>query len=212
MSKSLFCANCGTPDTGSNQFCRSCGADLRAVRTAADTPEAVLNSAYSAKYEIGRAFADRIRCADPKDLKKIADEILPEVEKFLESPEEGRLRRMRTGWIVTLIGLGAAIGFAIVSGANNEPGLLFFSALGIIALFIGAAFILNAYFLSVPGEPKRNPENEGRRESLSEQLRAQTNDLLMPVSARDEIGSVTEGTTRNLEFQETEDQRRHTED
>jgi len=211
MTRSLFCANCGTPDLGDNQYCRSCGADLRAIRTAVESPELVLNSSYSAKYEIGKAFADRIRRADRKDLKKISDEILPEVEKFLESPEEKRLRRMRTGWIMTLIGLGAAIGFAIVSGANDEPGILTLSAFGLVALFIGAAFILNGYFLSVPGEARRERRREGKAETISEHLRAETNELLMPASANDEfVASVTEETTRNLKREARGDRRRET--
>ena len=160
----MFCANCGTPDSGDNQYCRSCGTDLRAVRTAVDSPDLILNSAHSAKYEISKALADRIRSANRKDLGKISEEVLPEFEKFLESPEEKRLRRIRTGSIISLIGMGAAIGFAILSGANNEPGILFFSALGIVALFIGLAFFINGYFLTIPKENAGEPEDDRRDE------------------------------------------------
>ena len=55
----------------------------------------------SAREEIGRAMADKIReFESSKDLKRIAEDVLPELEKFLESPAEKRLRRIRNGYMV----------------------------------------------------------------------------------------------------------------
>ncbi len=52
----------------------------------------------SARDHISRAVADKIRETQSlDDLKKVAEEVLPEIEKFLESPAEKRLRRIRMG-------------------------------------------------------------------------------------------------------------------
>lgn len=212
----MYCPGCGTEDNTSNVYCRSCGSDLRAVRTALERPDAITSSAVSARHEIGRAFADRIRQAQAKDLASIAEEVLPEVEKFLESPEERRLRNIRNGAVTSFVGFGTALAFFIVAASAGEPGITFFSALGIVTLFIGIAMIINGYFLTVT---KKNLPEGSEAENVSarsgsltpgfgadEDSNTTTNELLMPASARDEfVASVTEETTRNLEKNKTED-------
>src|SRR5688572_15713187 len=107
----MFCPNCGSEDRQANQFCRSCGADLRVVQMAVSRPDQITASAASARDEIGRAIAAKIRdTQNASELTTVAAAVLPEVEKFLESPEEKRMRRMRSGTILSTIGLGAAIG------------------------------------------------------------------------------------------------------
>src|SRR4030095_12123990 len=78
-------------------------------------PDAITASAVSARDEIGRAVAEKIRqTSTAKELHKVAEDVLPEIEKFLESPDERRLRRFRAGVIVACIGLGAC------QSATNE--------------------------------------------------------------------------------------------
>ena len=51
----------------------------------------------TAREEIGRAVAEKIRdMEDPRYLRRFAQYVLPKVDKFLESPEEKRLRRLRS--------------------------------------------------------------------------------------------------------------------
>src|SRR6185436_20392699 len=105
----MFCPSCGTEERQPSQFCRACGTDMRTVRTVLEKPDSVTNSAVTARHEIGRAMATRIQeLRTTKELKKAAEEILPEIEKFLESPEERRLRRIRAGIITMMVGIGAA--------------------------------------------------------------------------------------------------------
>src|SRR5690606_32578694 len=140
----MFCPECGLNDTQVNQFCRACGSDLRPVRFAVSKPDQITASAASARDEIGRAFAAKIRESNsPGDLAKIAENVLPEVEKFLESPEEKRLRRLRNGTIISSIGLGAAIAMSIVSAFHAEEDLIFLAGLGLVTFFIGLGFVLN---------------------------------------------------------------------
>src|SRR5207244_3302116 len=97
----MFCPDCGIEERQSNQFCRACGTDLRGVRLAVQSPDTITASAVSARDEIGRAVAAKIREVDSaRELKKVAEDVLPQIEKFLESPEEKRLRRIRTGSII----------------------------------------------------------------------------------------------------------------
>src|SRR5687767_3728579 len=147
----MFCPGCGLEDKQSNQFCRACGTDLRTIRNAIERPDSVTASAVSARDEIGRAVAAKIReSKSAAELAVVADEILPEIEKFLESPAEKRLRRIRAGTILSAVGLGAAVGMSFVSMLMNEHDVIFLAALGIVTFFIGLAFVLNGIFLTVP--------------------------------------------------------------
>jgi hypothetical protein len=145
----MFCPGCGSEQHG--QYCRSCGTDLRVVRTALEKPDATVASSISARDEIGRAIADKIReLKSAKDLSKVVEEVLPGVSQFLETPEESRLRRIRTGMIIAAIGLGAALAFATLGIATKDDGPLFVAGLGLTAFLIGIGFLFNGWYFTVP--------------------------------------------------------------
>jgi hypothetical protein len=123
---------------------------------------------------------------------------LPEVEKFLESPAEKRLRRMRIGMIMSSIGFGTALGITLVSLAMKDDDVIFLAAMGVVAFFIGIGFILNGVFLTVPrtGLPDKSSDAASQRKLDSG--RAQTNDLVLPEADSSLFSSVTEHTTRHL--------------
>jgi hypothetical protein len=54
-------------------------------------------------------MAAKIREVDDSHLHRIAEDVLPQIEKFLESPEEKRLRRMRVCVITAASGLGITL-------------------------------------------------------------------------------------------------------
>src|SRR5256712_11404660 len=106
----MYCPTCGSEERQMNQYCRACGTDLRSVRVSLERPDSITASAATAREDIGRAVAEKIReVEDADELKRVAEDVLPQIEKFLESPEERRLRRMRAGVIAASSGLGAAI-------------------------------------------------------------------------------------------------------
>jgi hypothetical protein len=184
-------------DTNANQFCRACGANLAPVRNAIERPDSLTQSAVTAREEIGRAVAARIRQTQTAgDLKIVAEEVLPEIEKFLEAPEEKKLRRLRTGMVISGVGLGAAIAFSIVAGAffREKEEFFFLAAAGVVCFFIGLAYILNAVFASIP---RRLIEDRSTEATRQRELDATTSDLVLP-EARQEFVSVVEQTTRNL--------------
>jgi hypothetical protein len=139
----MFCPGCGLNEERAVQFCRACGTDLRAVRASLEEPDAVTASATAAREEIGRAIAERIR--DMDRLKDLED-VLPEIEKFLESPEERRLRNMRGGVITSAVGLGATFFFYLMSMVERDARFL--PALGVITFLIGLGLIINGFFLT----------------------------------------------------------------
>jgi hypothetical protein len=194
----MFCPSCGLEDTHRNQFCRACGADLRPVRTALERPDSITNSAVSARDEIGRAIATKIlQTQSAKELKTVAEDVLPEIEKFLESPEEKRMRRLRNGMIVACVGLGTAIGFIIASTLMGDKGVYFFVGLGVVTFFIGLSFVLNALLFTIPKKslPDKAADAESQREL--DHTKTETSDLVLPES-KDVFSSVTEHTTQQL--------------
>ena len=145
----MFCPNCGSEERQVSQFCRACGADLRAVRATLEKPDAITASAVSARDEIGRAIADRIRELETgKDLSKVAEDVLPKIEKFLESPQQRRLRGIREGVVTSAIGLGATLFFFLMGLAQKDS--LFLTGLGVTAFLIGLGLIVNALLFTVP--------------------------------------------------------------
>jgi len=198
----MFCPNCGIEETRVNQFCRACGTDLRPVRFAVESPDNITASAASARDEIGRAVAFKIReTQSVYELKKVAEDVLPEIEKFLESPEEKRLRRVRVGTLISSIGLGAAIAFTIVTMFVNEREMFIIAGMGVITFFIGLSFVINGLLLTVPkkGVSDKSSDATHQREldAHENELNAKTNELVLPESNQ-VFSSVTEETTKHL--------------
>jgi len=75
--------------------------------------------------------------------------VLPEIEKFLESPAEKRLRRIRVGTVLSAIGIGVAIALSLLAVISRKEDYLFLAALGGVTFFIGIAFVINGYLLTV---------------------------------------------------------------
>src|SRR5437868_12791869 len=120
----MYCPSCGSEERQASQYCRACGTDLRPVRISLERPDSVTASAVSARADIGRAVADRIReVEDAHELKKVAEDVLPQIEKFLESYEEKRLRRMRAGVIVSSIGVGFAVLMFLMASVAQTNGV-----------------------------------------------------------------------------------------
>lgn len=191
----MFCPGCGLEERQANQFCRACGTDLRAVRMTLERPDNITASAISARDEIGRAVAAKIReTQSAYELKKVAEDVLPEIEKFLESPAEKRLRRMRVGTIISSIGAGTAIALTILGIIFKSEEPIFLAGMGAICFFIGLSFIINALLFSIP---KKSLSDKSEDAASQLALDAQTSELVMP-EAKSLFSSVTEHTTRHL--------------
>lgn len=195
----MFCPNCSSEDRQNSQYCRTCGTDMRAVRQGLEKPESVMASVMSAREEIGRAIAARIReVRDASDLK-IVENVLPEVDKFFETPEERRLRRIRAGVITAMCGLGGALFFMLLS--EKEKDLAFMVMAGWATFLIGLGIVLNGLFFTVPKEKESQRSLKAAREELERAMSLATNKREeLPVSAQASmpVSSVTEHTTHRL--------------
>jgi len=202
----MFCPSCGSEERQASQFCRACGTDLRAVRVSLERPDSVTASAVSAREEIGRAVASKIReVHDAKELKKVAEDVLPQIEKFLESPEEKKLRRIRSGVVVSAAGVGGTIFMLLMSAFERGPDaekLLGVAGLGVACFLIGIGLIINALFFTKLRKQVEDHSLDARDQNLidagytppASTFKAQTtSNLAMAPGA-----SVTEQTTKHL--------------
>lgn len=210
----MFCPSCGSEERQASQFCRACGTDLRTVRAGLEHPDSITASAVSAREEIGRAVAQKIReIEDPRYLRRITERVLPRIEKFLESPEEKRLRRLRKGTVMALVGLGVGVPAIALTAVNTKDDAVAFLGLLIIlaavTFFTGLGVVINGLLFSKPGKTLEDKSDDARVQNLLDagytpppigaseaqlSFRAQTTSNLAPTGG----SSVTEGTTHHL--------------
>jgi len=151
----MFCPTCGVEQRGQDRYCRGCGAELRTVRLALERPDAITSAAVGARDEIGRAIAVRINeIENDKDLRHVVEDLLPAVSKFLESPEQSRLRQIREGVITSAVGLGiAGFGLALMVAVKSSDadtwGMILVGVAALVFL-IGLGIIAGGFFFTIP--------------------------------------------------------------
>ena len=182
----MYCPTCGSEERQLSQYCRACGTDLRVVRTSLERPDSITASAVSAREQIGLAVADQIRqLRSGKDLEHVTEDVLPSIEKFLESPEERRLRRLRAGVITASIGFAVALVTFFVAVTRGD---IFIMLPGVVTLMIGLGIVANGLLFTVP--KKELPGD------ASDALARHTLELGPTVPTQ--LGSITEHTTHHL--------------
>jgi hypothetical protein len=195
----MFCPNCGAEERSRGQFCRSCGSELQALRTILERSDSITDSAVTAREEIGRAIAARIReLRTGEELKEVVEDVLPQIEKFLESPEERRLRNLRSGMIATAIGLATTLAFLLMALLTPDHDLEVIGSIlgssGFVLLLIGLAIVGNARWFSA--SPKAL--SPARRRTQQIEAGEAVTDRELRLDAPADLPSVTEGTTRQL--------------
>ena len=208
----MYCPTCGSEERQLSQYCRACGTDLRVVRRGLEQPDTITASAVSAREQISQAMAEKIRQMESaQDLKRVAEDVLPQLEKFLESPEEKRLRRVRAGVITAAAGLGTALLIIMAVASLEVNDLIPFTALGLIAFLVGLGMVINGLVFTVPrktladrtadAESQRQLEAAAQGGYAGNQLSGatqNTNDLPSPGERIVPRSSVTEHTTHQL--------------
>lgn len=193
----MYCPSCGSDERQPSQYCRACGVDLRGVRQTLERPDSITDSAISARQQISLAIAEKIREVESgDDLKDIVEEVLPQIEKFLESPEERRLRRIRAGLITASIGFGASLGSLFMTLTDED--FLIFLLPTLVLFFIGVGLIINGLWFTLPRKQLPAADlNILSPESMDTHQRPITKGLssAYPVLTK---SSVTEHTTHHL--------------
>src|SRR2546429_6368106 len=167
----MFCPSCGSEERQASQYCRACGTDLRGVSVGLERRDAVTPSAVTAREEIGRAVAEKIReMEDARYMRRFAEYVLAKIDKFLESPEEKRLRRLRSGSITSLIGLAIgipAIAFAAtIHDSDIEILLAYAIVFGAVTFATGLGLLLNGLLFSRPRKGVEDNSSAARIQRL----------------------------------------------
>jgi hypothetical protein len=211
----MFCPKCGQEDPKSSQFCRACGTELQVVRTALERPDAITTSAITAREEIGLAIASKIKEFESShDLRRAVYELLPAIERFLESPEEKRLhsqerrlQHIREGVLTSAVGLAVALLFMVLKSykvtVDYADILVIASLVGLAILVIGLGIVINGLFFTTLKSTSGKRSSHGTPDELDELVGGlATKDLLQRPQASTQpsgLPSVTEGTTRELD-------------
>src|SRR6202158_3550472 len=168
----MYCPTCGSEERQVSQYCRACGTDLRVVRVSLERPDSITASAVSAREQISQAMAEKIRQMEPDDLKRVAEDVLPQIEKFLESPEEKRLRRMRAGVTTAAAGLGVSIAALLLLMVGSYfkdpeviPWLVLWVGLGVVTFLIGLGLVINGRMLTQPRKELKDSFAEAQAQS-----------------------------------------------
>ena len=201
----MYCPSCGSEERQLSQYCRACGTDLRVVRTSLERPDSITASAVSAREQIGLAVADQIRqLRKGKDLEHVTEDVLPSIEKFLESPEERRLRRVRAGVVTASIGF--ALSLVTFLQAMREGDILIMLP-GVIALMIGLGIVINGLLFTVPRKKLPGDTSDALAQEALDSMQSRmpyeqpvvaslTNEL--GPGSPSQIASITEHTTHHL--------------
>src|SRR5215470_10354334 len=189
----MFCPNCGFEEEGRIKFCRKCGIELNTLRLALERPD-VLSGARAAREEIAREVAARIaELKGSRDFTRMVEHVLPQVEKFLETPEEKRLRHLRDGMITACSGVGIIIlSIALLVVTHTAAAGLIPGAAGALVVMVGLGIMLAGAFFTVPRKSVMHSPLPLRQEPATRELDTDPSGLPLGTAGPP---SVTEETT-----------------
>jgi hypothetical protein len=196
----MLCPRCSSNQSDDVKFCKSCGANLQAVR------DVLENRIPGNKFEWGDTWvAEMFKSGQAIELRKM------EMERRMGiTPEVKRYNEIKAGVITSSVGVGVSIflfvfmqGLVNVVGREGQQILPHLWIAGVIPFFVGLALIINGLVVS-----KRMAEVQEREmrkikafddDSLAGETAAQR--ALRPADTNEFIPtgySVTEQTTRHL--------------
>ncbi len=193
----MFCPKCGSAQSDELKFCKSCGANLFAVRQIVDTREPADGFDWS-KTWVAEMFMS------PQELKRRKEEI--ERQRGI-TPEMKRHNEIKAGVITGTVGIGIAIFLyvfmqgIILSGNVTPNSAEILSRLwiaGVLPLFVGIALIINGLFVSKKLLEAARRESQSAANSLEQQPNRQSLEPADTTEFAPPGFSVTEQTTKHL--------------
>lgn len=139
----MVCPRCSSNQSDDVKFCKSCGANLQAVREALEYR--------GNKFEWGDTWqAEMFRSGQAAEMRKL------EMERRMGiTPEVKRYNEIKAGVIVSSVGVGVSIflfvfmqGLVNVVGREAQQILPYLWVAGVIPFFVGLALILNGFVVS----------------------------------------------------------------
>ena len=191
----MLCPRCSSNQSDDVKFCKSCGANLQAVR------DVLAGRDPGNKFEWGDTWlAEMFRSGQAAELRKM------EMERRLGiTPEVKRYNEIKAGVITSSVGVGVSIflfvfmqGLVNVVGREAQEILPHLWIAGVIPFVIGLALIINGMVVS-----KKMVEVQERELRKANELDGETatQRALRPADTNEFIPagySVTEQTTRHL--------------
>ena len=191
----MLCPRCSSNQTDDVKFCKSCGANLQAVRDVLDNREP------GTRFEWGDTWvAEMFRSGQANELRKM------EMERRLGiTPEVKRYNEIKAGVITSSVGIGVSIflfifmqGLIPVVSDKAAEILSHVWIAGVLPFFIGVALIING--LAVSKRMAEIQESEMRKAKALDGD-TPTQRALRPADTNEFIPtgfSVTDQTTRHL--------------
>ena len=193
----MYCPKCGSTQSDELKFCKSCGANLFAVRQVVDTRETAEGFDWS-KTWVAEMFMS------PQELKRRKEEL--ERQRGI-TPEMKRYNEIKAGIITGTVGIGIAIFLyvfmqgIILSGNVTPNSAEILSRLwiaGVLPLLVGISLIINGLFVSRKLLEIARRESQNAANSLEQKPNPQS---LEPADTTEFVPpgfSVTEQTTKHL--------------
>ena len=207
----MFCPQCGSTQPDDLKYCKTCGANLHALRQVMASRET------EEKFDWSKTWL-----AEMFESSEAATRRAAKLDLLMgRTPEEKRRNEIKAGIITASVGVGVSflllvlMGGIIASGRVSDAAVEILSRLwivGILPFMIGIALIINGVFIS-----KRRSENEDLRTDMPDKLLqtgsappgetrrladVEAGGYLSPADTNELIGtppSVTDETTRRLE-------------
>ena len=193
----MFCPQCGTNQSDELKFCKSCGANLLAVREVVATRET------GGKFDWTKTWvAEMMLSGDEREKRN--EEL--ERQRGIAPGSTRSQKEIKAGVITTSVGVGVAIFLfifmqGIISGGNvDRESAAILSRLwivGVIPVFVGLGLLINGLFVKNTGQAQTKP-GAFERDAHPAALRSENTSEFTPSPS-----SVTEHTTRQLRDSDT---------
>lgn len=194
----MFCPNCGSTQSDDLKFCKSCGANLGAVRTALVSRET------GDKFDWSKTWIAEMLMSGEESVKRAA-----EIERLQGiTPETKRRTEIKAGVITGSVGVAVTVTIymimqgVILSGQVPEAVAQILARVwvaGLIPICVGLALIFNGMFVSKKGSLSDVHRTDAGKKGLGGEPAA---DFLPPAETnqlRSGIPfSVTDETTQHL--------------
>ncbi len=194
----MFCPQCGTTQSEELKFCKSCGANLHAVRQAVTTRE------IEGKFDWNKTWVAEMLMSSEEHEKRKRDRQTP------LAAEENRYKEIKAGVITTSVGVALMIFLSIFmqgvigSGVGDKAAEIL-SRLwiaGIIPFFVGIGLMFNGYVVSKKLVDLYQRELQSKDTARALAAGTAGEQAALPTGELFEVGStqpsVTEHTTRGL--------------
>jgi len=193
----MFCPQCGSTQSDDLKFCKSCGANLQALR------QVLASKGEGEGFSWNKTWLSEMFMSSEESVRRAA-----ELERLQGiTPETKRRTEIKAGIITASIGLGLMILLfvlmeGIIAGGNVPPEaaaiLSRLWVVGVIPLLVGAALIFNGMFVSKKGEAHPMVPAEAENPEIN----VPANPEFLPPADTNELFpagfSVTEETTKHL--------------